>query len=108
MGNKLTLPCEGVYVSKTDPSLRITVTEVEYIGDEDDSPDNEFLYLVRWIEGEDEDDMSAMEFELDLEEWNSFVKAEQLEFDRDPYMEGIPEGSSLARLRDMLAQVKKE
>lgn len=75
--------------------------------DENDSPDGELFYLVRWIEGEDESDMSAMEYEQDPSEWLAFVESEQLMFERDPYIDSIPENSHLARIRDLLMQAKK-
>lgn len=37
--------------------------------------------------------MSAMEFELDPVEWQAFVESEQLVFERDPYMDSVPENS---------------
>ncbi|HDG8066628.1 hypothetical protein ACU6Z1_18405 [Klebsiella aerogenes] len=102
------IPREGIYVSKTDPSLRITVTDVVVVDDEDDSPEDELFYLVSFIEGEDEGDLSAAEFELNTEEWLSFVKSEQLVFERDPYLDNIPEGSHLAKIRDLLLKAKKQ
>ncbi|HBM3109999.1 TPA: hypothetical protein ACOVJJ_000405 [Klebsiella oxytoca] len=102
------IPREGIYVSKTDPSLRITVTDVVVVDDEDDSPDDELFYLVNFIEGEDEGDLSVVGFELNTEEWLSFVKSEQLVFERDPYLDNIPEGSHLAKIRDLLLKTKKQ
>ncbi|QKN81348.1 hypothetical protein [Scandinavium goeteborgense] len=107
MSDLSTMPQLGIYVSKTDPSLRITVTDVDVVDDEDDLSPEELFYLVRWIEGEDESDMSAMEFELDPTEWQAFVESEQLVFERDPYMDSIPENSHLAKIRDLLLQAKK-
>ncbi|EFO3867778.1 hypothetical protein QQN17_000650 [Escherichia coli] len=107
MSNISSMPQLGIYVSKTDPSLRITVTEVDVVDDEFDSPDDELFYLVRWIEGEDESDMSAMEFELDPTEWQAFVESEQLVFERDPYMDSIPENSNVAKIRDLLMKAKQ-
>ncbi|NCG49721.1 hypothetical protein [Serratia fonticola] len=108
MSNNSAMPQLGIYVSKTDPNLRITVTEVDVVDDENDFPYGELFYLVRWIEGEDESDMSAMEYELDPSEWLAFVESEQLVFERDPYMDSIPENSPLARIRDLLMQAKKD
>lgn len=56
-------------------------------------PDDELFYLVCWIEGQDGSHMSAMEFELDPVEWQAFVESEQLVFERDPYMDSVPENS---------------
>lgn len=106
MSNILPMPQLGIYVSKTDPSLRITVTDVDIADDENDFPDDELLYFVRFIEGEDEADLSAMEFELDSAEWQALVKSEQLVFDRDPYMDSISENANLAKIRDLLMKAK--
>ena len=84
MNNIPPIPQLGIYVSKIDPTLRITVTDVDIVDGEDDSPDDELFYLVHWIEGEDESDMTAMGFELDPVEWQAFVESEQLVFERDP------------------------
>lgn len=46
--------------------------------------------------------MTAMGFELDPVEWQAFVESEQLVFERDPYMDSIPENSNLAKIRDFL------
>ncbi|RJL50646.1 hypothetical protein D5071_12870 [Pectobacterium carotovorum] len=100
------MPQLGIYISKTDPNLRITVTDVDVVDAENDSPSSELFYLVSWIEGEDESDMSAMEYESNPSEWLAFVESEQLVFERDPYMDSIPEDSHLARMRDMLMQEK--
>lgn len=108
MSNYSAVPQEGLYVSKLDPTLRITVIEVTVVEDEDDEPDDELFYLVTWVEEGDEDDMSAMAYELDPTDWHEFVKAEQLEFVSDPYEVAVNENSNLAKIRDMLAQVKKE
>lgn len=70
-------------------------------------PVDELFYLVRWIEGEDESDMSAMEFELDPVEWQAFVESEQLVFECDPYMDSAPENSNLAKIRDLLMKSKQ-
>lgn len=102
------IPREGIYVSKTDPSLRITVTDVVVVDDEDDSPEDELFYLVSFIEGEDEEDLSAAGFELNTEEWLSFVKSEQLVFERDPYLDDVPEDSDIAKIRDLLREAKKQ
>ncbi|MCE1610727.1 hypothetical protein L8P11_16950 [Enterobacter kobei] len=105
MSDLSTIPQLGIYVSKSDPSLRITVTDVDVV--DNDSPDDELFYLVHWIEGEDEGDMSAMEFELDPTEWQAFVESEQLVFERDPYLDSIPENSHIAQIRDLLMKVKQ-
>ncbi|CDG21369.1 conserved protein of unknown function [Xenorhabdus poinarii G6] len=102
MSDNSTMPQLGIYVSKTDPSLRITVTDIDLVDDKNDFPGGELFYLVRCIEGEDESDMSAMEYELDPLEWLSFVESEQLVFERDPYMDSIPENSHLGKIRDLL------
>lgn len=94
MNNIPSMPQLGIYVSKIDPTLRITVTDVDIV---DDSPDDELFYLVRWIEGEDESDMSAIEFELDPVEWQAFVESEQLVFERDPYMDSAPKIQTLRK-----------
>ncbi|MDV1561329.1 hypothetical protein [Raoultella planticola] len=107
MNNIPSMPQLGVYVSKIDPALRITVTDVDVVDEDDNSPDDELIYLVRWIEGEDESDMSAMEFELDPVEWQAFVESEQLVFERDPYMDSVPENSNLAKIRDLLMKTKQ-
>lgn len=107
MNNIPSVPQLGIYVSKIDPTLRITVTDVDIVDDDDDSPDDELFYLVRWIEGEDESDMSAMEFELDPVEWQAFVESEQLVFERDPYMDSAPENSNLAKIRDLLMKTEQ-
>ena len=75
MNNIPPIPQLGIYVSKIDPTLRITVTDVDIVDGEDDSPDDELFYLVHWIEGEDESDMTAMGFELDPVEWQAFVES---------------------------------
>ncbi|WP_228705048.1 MULTISPECIES: hypothetical protein [Enterobacteriaceae] len=89
---------------KNRSPLRITVTDVDIV---DDSPDDELFYLVRRVEGEDESDMSAMEFELDPVEWQAFVESEKLVFERDPYMDSVPENSNLAKIRDLLMKTKQ-
>lgn len=43
MNNIPSMPQLGIYVSKIDPTLRITVTDVDIV---DDSPDDELFYLV--------------------------------------------------------------
>ncbi|EGT0647000.1 hypothetical protein JAF95_000045 [Citrobacter braakii] len=106
MKNIPSMPQLGIYVSKIDPTLRITVTDVDIV-DDDESPDDELFYLVRWIEGEDESDMSAMEFELDPVEWQAFVESEQLVFERDPYMDSALENSNLSKIRDLLMKTKQ-
>lgn len=58
------MPQLGIYVSKIDPTLRITVTDVDIVDDDDDSPDDELFYLVRWIEGEDERYLSVIQENL--------------------------------------------
>lgn len=107
MSDLSTIPQLGIYVSKSDPSLRITVTDVDVIDDEDDSSPEELFYLVRWIEGEDESDMSVIAYELDPSEWQAFVESEQLVFERDPYLDSIPENSHLAKIRDLLMKAKQ-
>ncbi|MEY0663286.1 hypothetical protein AB7281_11655 [Providencia rettgeri] len=107
MSNIPSMPQLGIYVSKIDPALRITVTDVDVVDDDDDSPDDELFYLVRWIEGEDESDISAIEFELDPFEWQAFAESEQLVFERDPYMDSVPENSNLAKIRDLLMKTKQ-
>lgn len=107
MSDYSTVPLEGLYISKTDPTFRITVVEVSIVEDEDDEPDEELFYLVTWVPEGDEDDMSAMAYELDPTEWQAFVKAEQLVYDRDPYLDSIPENSNLVEIRDLLARAKK-
>ncbi|EFC4483420.1 TPA: hypothetical protein RKW56_002645 [Escherichia coli] len=107
MNNIPPIPQLGIYVSKIDPTLRITVTDVDIVDGEDDSPDDELFYLVHWIEGEDESDMTAMGFELDPLEWQAFVESEQLVFERDAYMDSIPENSNLAKIRDFLMKTKQ-
>ncbi len=107
MKNIPSMPQLGIYVSKIHPTLRITVTDVDIVDNDDDSPDDELSYLVRWIEGEDESDMSAIEFELNPAEWQAFVESEQLVFERDPYMDSIPENSNLAIIRDLLMKTKE-
>ncbi|HEJ0334506.1 TPA: hypothetical protein SLP51_002280 [Klebsiella aerogenes] len=102
------IPREGIYVSKTDPSLRITVTEVEVVSDEEDSQEDELFYLVHFVEGEDEEDPSVIEFELDTTEWLSFVKSEQLVYERDPYLDNIPENSNIAKIMELLNKAKKQ
>ncbi len=91
-------------MSQKSIPLRITVTDVDIV---DDSPDDELFYLVRRVEGEDESDMSAMEFELDPVEWQAFVESEKLVFERDPYMDSVPENSNLAKIRDLLMKTKQ-
>lgn len=108
MTDKNMIPREGVYVSKTDPGLRITVIDVEVVDDEDDSPGDELFYLVSFIEGEDAGDLSAAGFELNTEEWLTFVKSEQLVFERDPYLDDAPEDSNISRIRDLLRKAKKQ
>lgn len=107
MSNIPSMPQLGIYVSKIDPALRITVTDVDIVDDDDDSPDDELFYLVRWVEGEDESDMSAIEFELDPFEWQAFAESKQLVFERDPYMDSVPENSNLAKIRDLLMKTKQ-
>lgn len=107
MNNIPSMPQLGIYVSKIDPNRRIIVTDVDIVDDDDDSPDDELFYLVHWIEGEDESDMSAMEFELDPVEWQVFVESEQLVFERDPYMDSVTENSNLAKIRDLLMKTKQ-
>lgn len=51
--------------------------------------------------------MSAMEFELDPVEWQAFVESEQLVFERDPYMDSVPENSNLAKIRDLLMKTRQ-
>lgn len=99
MNNISSMPRLGVFVSKIDPTLRITVTDVDIVDGDDESPDDELFYLVHWIEGEDENDMSAMAFESDSVEWQAFVESEQLVFERDPYLDSVPENSILAKIR---------
>lgn len=107
MNDILAMPKLGIYVSKTNPSIRISVTDVDIADDEDDSPGSELQYFVSFVEGEDENDMSALVFELDQSEWQDFVRSEQLEYDRDPYLDSIPENSPIAKIRDLLMQAKK-
>ena len=99
MNNIPSMPQLGIYVSKIDPTLRITVTDVDIVDDDDESPDDELFYLVRWIEGEDESDMSAMEFELGPVEWHAFVESEQLVFERDLNRPGFPGECFICELR---------
>ena len=40
MNNIPPIPQLGIYVSKIDPTLRITVTDVDIVDGEDDSPDD--------------------------------------------------------------------
>lgn len=101
------IPKEGVYVSKNDPSLRISVVEVNIAEDDDDEPSDELFYLVSWVEEGYEDDMSAPTYELNPTEWQEFVNLENLEFAYDPYELAVPEGSALANLRAALASGKK-
>ncbi|MEX6312581.1 hypothetical protein AB6G19_01160 [Providencia manganoxydans] len=51
--------------------------------------------------------MSAIEFELDPFEWQAFAESEQLVFERDPYMDSVPENSNLAKIRDLLMKTKQ-
>ncbi|HEE8951815.1 TPA: hypothetical protein QH699_003553 [Providencia rettgeri] len=105
MNNIPSMPQLGIYVSKIDPTLSIIVTDVDIV--DDDSPDDELFFLVRWIEGEDESDMSAMEFELDPVEWQAFFESEKLVFERDPYIDSVPENLNLAKIRDLLIKTKQ-
>lgn len=97
----------GIYVLKIDFTLRITVTDVDIVDGEDDFFDDELFYLVYWIEGEDESDMTAMGFELDLVEWQAFVEFEQLVFERDLYMDLIFENLNLAKIWDFFMKTKQ-
>lgn len=107
MSDYSAVPREGIYVSKSDPTLRISVIDVTVVKDEDDDPDDELFYLVSWIEGEDESNHDAPVYELDSEEWRAFVKSEQLEFDRDPYLDKVQQSPTLEKIRQMLIQTKK-
>ncbi len=51
MNNIPPIPQLGIYVSKINPTLRITVTDVDIVDGEDDSPDDELFYLVHWMRG---------------------------------------------------------
>ncbi|MEX9782292.1 hypothetical protein AB7309_22015 [Providencia manganoxydans] len=106
MSKDSTIPELGSYVSKTDPNFRIIVTDVYVLDDENSSSNDKLFYLVSLIEGDDEDDMSVMGYELDPTEWLAFVEVEQLVFERDPYIGSIPENSCLAEIRDFLMQKK--
>ncbi|MCW2452313.1 UNVERIFIED_ORG: hypothetical protein M2414_000018 [Rahnella aquatilis] len=106
MGEFSDIPREGVYVSKTDPTLRISVVEVNF-SEDDDEPDDELFYLVSWVEEGNEDDMSAPAYELNPTEWEAFVNSEQLEFAYDPYLLAIPEDSHLTKLLDVITSDKK-
>lgn len=106
MSDYSALPREGIYVSKTHPEISISVVEVIVIEDEDDEQHDELFYLIYWIAGEDESDLSSTEYEFAPAEWQELVNALQLEFDRDPYLENIPEDSILAKIRDSLVQGK--
>lgn len=106
MSKDSTIPELGIYVSKTDPYFRITVTDVYVLDNENNSSNDKLFYLVSLIEGENEADMSAIGYELDPSEWLAFVEAEKLVFERDPYIDSIPENSYLAEMRDFLMQEK--
>ncbi|OAT26562.1 hypothetical protein M976_02723 [Buttiauxella ferragutiae ATCC 51602] len=107
MSDHSAVPREGIYISKSDPTLRISVIDVTVVEDEDDCDGDELFYLVRWIEGEDQGDLDATEYELDPTEWQAFVKSEQLEYDRDPYLDKVQQSPTLEKIRQMLIQAKK-
>ncbi|MFT4273902.1 MAG: hypothetical protein QM578_23105 [Pantoea sp.] len=92
------IPSEGLYVSKKDPSVRLVVTDVIVV-DEEQEDTAELLYLVYATHEGDEDDMSELGYELMPEEWQEFVRLNQLEF--------IPEREmTVAELRKFLGGSK--
>lgn len=94
MSSENLIPEEGLYVSKKDPSLRLVVTDVDVVDDEDDI-DGDTFFLVTVVREGDEDDMSAPGYEYDPGEWQRYVNNHQLEY--------IPEkGMTVAEIRELL------
>ncbi|EQB0888207.1 hypothetical protein ACYA8Z_001676 [Raoultella ornithinolytica] len=79
MNNEIIIPKEGLYVSKTDPSVRLVVTEV-HIVDEDDDDEEDIYFLATVVNEGDEDDMSAPSYEYEPDEWYRLVKNQLLEY----------------------------
>lgn len=74
MNNEIIIPKEGLYVSKTDPSVRLVVTEVHIVDEED------IYFLATVVNEGDEDDMSAPSYEYEPDEWYRLVKNQLLEY----------------------------
>ncbi|WP_242900242.1 hypothetical protein [Klebsiella variicola] len=95
MSSENSIPEEGLYVSKKDPSLRLVVTDVDVVDDEEDDNDGDIFFLVTVVREGDEDDMSAPGYEYDPEEWQRYVNNHQLEY--------IPEKEmTVAEIRELL------
>ncbi|MBP2197244.1 hypothetical protein [Pantoea cypripedii] len=89
-----TIPSAGLYVSKQDPSVRLIVTDVIVV-DEQQEDAGDIFYLVYANHDDDKGDMYEPGYELLPEEWQEFTKLNQLEF--------IPEREmSIAELRQLL------
>ncbi|OON40793.1 hypothetical protein BTJ39_06865 [Izhakiella australiensis] len=94
MNSKISIPEEGLYVSKKDTTMRLVVTDVDIVDDEEEDKE-EVFFLVTVVREGDEDDMSAPAFEYIPEEWQHLVKSHQLEY--------IPEENySIAEIRELL------
>lgn len=76
MGTETLIPEEGVYVSQKNPSLRLIVTEVDVV--EDDEDDDGTFFIVTVVRDGEENDMSAPGFEYEPDEWQQLVKTHQL------------------------------
>ncbi|EOV3105487.1 hypothetical protein ACXEHV_000943 [Klebsiella quasipneumoniae] len=77
MNNETIIPKEGLYVSRTDPYVRLVVTEVHVV---DDGDDDDIYFLATVVNEGDEDDMSALSYEYEPDEWYRLVKNQQLEY----------------------------
>ncbi|MBG6247322.1 MULTISPECIES: hypothetical protein [Symbiopectobacterium] len=77
MSSENLIPQEGLYVSKKDPSMRLSVIEVievDVLDNEEEDGGDKVFYTVLFVKEGDEDDMSAQTFEYDPDEWQRFVK----------------------------------
>ncbi|MEQ5540531.1 hypothetical protein [Escherichia coli] len=109
MNSMKSIPEEGLYVSQTDPSIRLVITEVDIVDDEDDyeaKNDDCPFYLITVVREGDEDDMSAPAFEYIPDEWDWVVKKYQLVYASD-VPQNLENHSSLAMIREMLSKNKK-
>lgn len=95
MSSEHLIPEEGLYVSKKNPLMRLVVIDVNVVDDDEDDDGEDTFFLVTVVKEGEEDDMSAPSFEYDPEEWQYFVKSNQLEYVSE-------NASSIADIRELL------
>ncbi|WP_312241728.1 hypothetical protein [Pantoea sp.] len=74
------IPMEGYYVSGSNPSFKLIVTEVIVMERDEDEEDDDTFFLVNAVNDDDDKDFYTPTYEFIPDEWWQFVKTNQLRF----------------------------